>query len=51
MDGWINGQRREREIERREGREGIRPNQTEREGNERVALTKVVAVRFIDRTW
>ena len=50
MDGWIDGQRREQEIERREGGLWSRQNQ-KREDNERVAWTAVVAVCFIDRTW
>ncbi len=49
-NAWIDGQRRDQEIERREGELGIRQNQ-KREGNERVAWTAVVAVCFIDRTW
>ena len=43
MDRWIDGQRREQEIEQREGSEGSRQNQ-KREGNERVAWTAVVGV-------
>ena len=50
MDRWIDGQRREQEIERREGGLWSRQNQ-KREDNERVAWTAVVAVCFIDRTW
>jgi hypothetical protein len=49
-DGWIDGHRREQDIERREGGLGRRQNE-KREGNERVAWTAVLAVCFIDRTW
>jgi len=45
MDGSIDGQRRESEIERREGTEGSRQNQ-KRERNERVTWTSVVGVCF-----
>ena len=50
MDRWIDGQRREQENERRQGREGRRQNQ-KREGNERVSWKAAVEVCFIDRTW
>ncbi len=49
-DGWIDGHRREQDIDRREGGLGRRQNE-KREGNERVAWTAVLAVCFIDHTW